>query len=132
MAKKQSKGSTFSQLREFIDQPSSRQKMKAASGKTFIFNFLLRCRRKDGKQYSYAKVWLTEDDGVTPFKPDSLYLTIWARNGYTTRNTNVSTLEAALDEEIEAGQVGYVVTAQANSYGPDAEASDSLDDCATP
>ncbi|MFN2455773.1 MAG: hypothetical protein ABR577_16305 [Pyrinomonadaceae bacterium] len=132
MSQEQSSLSVFNELREFIDQSSSRKNIKAASGEEFIFNFLLRCRRKNGRQFSYAKVWLTESDGITPFKPDSLYLSISARGGYTTRNTNVSMLEAALNEEIESGQVGYVVTAQANSYGPDAESGDSLNDCATP
>ncbi len=125
------------QLREIIEQFSTEiryatQQKAATSGKEFYFNFLLRCSQRDGKQYSYAKVWLTESDGTTPFKPDTLYLRVTARGSVLTRDINVSELEAIVIDNIEEGDVGYAVTATANSYDPDAESTERLDDCARP
>lgn len=142
MSQERSEQFSLAQFREIMDKVGgergydSRQEMKATSGQTFIMNLSLRCRRQDGKQYSYAKVWLTEDDGTTPFAPNTLYLWLTAKSSVLSRDIKVSQLERMLIEDIESGTVGYVVSASATAYDensdPMGEISDSLGDCATP
>ena len=107
------------------------KKMRAAN-EDLIFHFLLRCLRKEGKQISFARVRVTESDGVTPFKPNSLYLYVTARGSVLKRDGNVSELQVTLAEDIEEDQIGYVVKAEVKSYGPDSGSDESIDDCAKP